>query len=110
LTLGGIIAVFAILIHKEFLLPVLCLLFYIEDLSVILQVITCKITRRRTGTMRRMFKMTPLHHHFQKVGDGSVDAIIQRPYQAVPESKIVIRFWIVGIILAALTFVSLKIR
>lgn len=110
LTLGGIIAVFAILIHKEFLLPLLCLLFYIEDLSVILQVITCKITRRRTGTMRRMFKMTPLHHHFQKVGDGSVDAIIQRPYQAVPESKIVIRFWIVGIILAALTFVSLKIR
>lgn len=110
LTLGGIIAVFAILIHKEFLLPVLCLLFYVEDLSVIIQVLTCKITRRRTGVTRRMFKMTPLHHHFQKPGDGSVDAILQRPYQPVPESKIVVRFWIVGIILAALTFVSLKIR
>lgn len=110
LTLGGIIAVFAILIRKEFLLPVLCLLFYIEDLSVIIQVLTCKITRRRTGVTRRMFKMTPIHHHFQKPGDGSVDAILQRPHQPVPESKIVVRFWIVGIILAALTFVTLKIR
>ncbi|MDE6198802.1 MAG: phospho-N-acetylmuramoyl-pentapeptide-transferase [Muribaculaceae bacterium] len=110
LTLGGIIAVFAILIHKEFLLPLLCLLFYIEDLSVIVQVLTCKITRRRTGKTRRMFKMTPLHHHFQKPGDGSIDAIIQRPHAAVPESKIVVRFWIICIILAALTFVSLKLR
>lgn len=110
LTLGGIIAVFAILIHKEFLLPLLCLLFYIEDLSVIVQVLTCKITRRRTGTTRRMFKMTPLHHHFQKPGDGSVDAIIQRPHAPVPESKIVVRFWIICIIFAALTFVSLKLR
>lgn len=110
LTLGGIIAIFAILIRKEFLLPVLCLLFYIEDLSVIVQVLTCKITRRRTGKTRRMFKMTPLHHHFQKAGDGSVDAIIQRPHTPIPESKIVVRFWIIGIILAALTFVSLKIR
>lgn len=110
LTLGGIIAVFAILIHKEFLLPLLCLLFYIEDLSVIVQVLTCKITRRRTGKTRRMFKMTPLHHHFQKPGDGSIDAIVQRPTAAVPESKIVVRFWIICIILAALTFVSLKLR
>ncbi|MDE6756075.1 MAG: phospho-N-acetylmuramoyl-pentapeptide-transferase [Muribaculaceae bacterium] len=110
LTLGGIIAVFAILIHKEFLLPLLCLLFYLEDLSVIVQVLTCKITRRRTGTTRRMFKMTPLHHHFQKPGDGSVDAIIQRPHAPVPESKIVVRFWIICIIFAALTFVSLKLR
>lgn len=110
LTLGGIIAVFAILIHKEFLLPLLCLLFYIEDLSVIVQVLTCKITRRRTGTTRRMFKMTPLHHHFQKPGDGSVDAIIQRPHAPLPESKIVVRFWIICIIFAALTFVSLKLR
>lgn len=110
LTLGGIIAVFAILIHKEFLLPLLCLLFYLEDLSVIVQVLTCKITRRRTGTTRRMFKMTPLHHHFQKPGDGSVDAIIQRPHTPVPESKIVVRFWIICIIFAALTFVSLKLR
>jgi phospho-N-acetylmuramoyl-pentapeptide-transferase len=110
LTIGGVIAVYAILIHKEFLLPLLCLLFYIEDLSVIIQVLTCKITRRRTGKMRRMFKMTPLHHHFQKAGDGSVDCILQRPHAPVPESKITIRFWIIGIILAALTFVSLKIR
>lgn len=110
LTLGGIIAVFAILIHKEFLLPLLCLLFYVEDLSVIVQVLTCKITRRLTGRTRRMFKMTPLHHHFQKPGDGSIDAIIQRPYSKIDESKIVVRFWIIGIILAALTFVSLKIR
>lgn len=110
LTLGGIIAVFAILIHKEFLLPLLCLLFYVEDLSVIVQVATCKLTRRMTGRTRRMFKMTPLHHHFQKPGDGSIDAIIQRPYAKVDESKIVVRFWIIGIILAALTFVSLKIR
>lgn len=110
LTLGGIIAIFAILIHKEFLLPLLCLLFYIEDLSVILQVLTCKITRRRTGTTRRLFKMTPLHHHFQKPGDNSIDAIIQSPRNPVPESKIVVRFWIICIILAALTFVSLKIR
>ena len=110
LTLGGIIAVFAILIHKEFLLPLLCLLFYLEDLSVIVQVLTCKLTRRFTGRTRRMFKMTPLHHHYQKPGDGSVDCIIQRPHAAVPESKIVVRFWIVCIILAALTFVSLKLR
>lgn len=57
-----------------------------------------------------MFKMTPLHHHYQKPGDGSIDAIIQRPHAAVPESKIVVRFWIICIILAALTFVSLKLR
>lgn len=110
LTLGGIIAVFAILIHKEILLPLLCLLFYVEDLSVILQVLTCKITRRRCGTTRRLFKMTPLHHHFQKPGDGSIDAIIQRPIQGMHEAKITVRFWIVGIILAALTFATLKLR
>lgn len=112
LTLGGIIAVFAILIHKEFLLPLLCLLFYIEDLSVILQVGFFKLTKRKsaTHTGRRLFKMTPLHHHFQKPGDGSVDCVIQRPSAPVPEPKIVLRFWIIGIILAALTFVSLKIR
>ncbi len=110
LTLGGIIAVFAILIHKEILLPLLCLLFYVEDLSVILQVLTCKITRRRSGTTRRLFKMTPLHHHFQKPGDGSIDAIIQRPIQGMHEAKITVRFWIVGIILAALTFATLKLR
>lgn len=105
LTLGGVIAVFAILIHKELLLPVLCALFYIEDLSVIIQVAYFK----RTGG-RRVFKMTPLHHHFQKEGNAGINALIQRPLHAIPESKIVTRFWIIGIILAAITFVTLKIR
>lgn len=105
LTLGGVIAVFAILIHKELLLPLLCALFYIEDLSVIIQVAYFK----HTGG-RRVFKMTPLHHHFQKEGNSGIDALIQRPLHAIPESKIVTRFWIIGIILAAITFVTLKIR
>ena len=105
LTLGGIIAMYAILIHKELLLPILCALFYIEDLSVALQVLYFK----RTGG-RRIFKMTPLHHHFQKAGNSGIDALIQRPLQAIPESKITVRFWIIGIIMAVLTFVTLKIR
>lgn len=105
LTLGGIIAVFAILIHKELLLPILVALFYIEDLSVILQVAYFK----RTGG-KRIFKMSPLHHHYQKPGDGSYPALIQWPRQAIPEAKIVTRFWIIGIILAVITFVTLKIR
>ena len=105
LTLGGIIAVYAILIHKELLLPILCALFYIEDLSVMLQVLYYK----KTGG-RRIFKMAPLHHHFQKPGNAGIDALIQRPIQAIPEAKIVTRFWIIGIILAVVTFVTLKIR
>ena len=105
LTLGGIIAIFAILIHKELLLPILCALFYIEDLSVIIQVAYFK----RTGG-KRIFKMTPLHHHFQKPGNSGIQAMIQRPIQIIPESKIVTRFWIIGIILAVVTFVTLKIR
>ena len=110
LTLGGIIAVLAVLIHKELLLPLLCAIFYVEDLSVMMQVAYFKYTRRRTGTGRRIFKMTPLHHHFQKPGNAGIDAIVQKPLQAVPESKIVTRFWIVCIFLAAITFVTLKIR
>jgi phospho-N-acetylmuramoyl-pentapeptide-transferase len=105
LTLGGIIAVFAILIHKELLLPILCAIFYIEDLSVVIQVTFFKLTKGR-----RVFKMTPLHHHFQKAGNAGIDAIIQRPLSPIPESKIVTRFWIIGIILAVITFVTLKIR
>ncbi|MDE6854765.1 MAG: phospho-N-acetylmuramoyl-pentapeptide-transferase [Muribaculaceae bacterium] len=104
LMLGGVIAVFAILIHKELLLPILCALFYIEDLSVVLQVAWFK--RTHGG---RIFKMTPLHHHFQKDA-GTVEAIIQRPLRAIAEQKIVTRFWIIGIILAVITFVTLKIR
>ncbi len=110
LTLGGIIAVFAILIHKELLLPILCATFYVEDLSVMLQVAYFKLTKRSCGQGRRIFKMTPLHHHYQKPGNAGIDAIIQVPLAPVPESKIVIRFWIIGIILAVITFVTLKIR
>jgi len=110
LTLGGIISVFAILIHKELLLPILCAIFFIEDLSVMIQVAYFKVTKRKYGTGRRVFKMTPLHHHYQKPGNSGIDALIQRPLQAIPESKIVTRFWIMGIILAAITFVTLKIR
>lgn len=105
LTLGGIIAVFAILIHKELLLPILCALFYIEDLSVMLQVAYYKATGGK-----RIFKMSPIHHHFQKPGNSGINALIQWPVQPVPEAKIVTRFWIVGIILAVITFVTLKIR
>lgn len=110
LTIGGIIAVFAILIHKELLIPILCAIYFAEDLSVMLQVGYFKITKRRYGQGRRVFKMTPLHHHFQKAGNSGIDALIQRPLQAIPESKIVVRFWIIGIFLAVITFVTLKIR
>ena len=110
LTLGGILAVFAILIRKELLIPLLCLIFFIEDLSVIMQVGYFKYTKKRYGEGRRIFKMTPLHHHFQKAGDGSVKCLISFPKAPIPESKIVVRFWIVGILLAALTFVTLKLR
>ncbi len=110
LTIGGIIAVLAILIHKELLLPLLCAVFYAEDLSVMIQVAYFKCTKKRTGTGRRVFKMTPLHHHFQKDGNAGIDALIQKPLQAIPESKIVTRFWIITLFLAVITFVTLKIR
>lgn len=110
LTIGGIIAVMAILTHKELLLPILCAIFYVEDLSVMLQVGYFKFTKRRTGTGRRIFKMTPLHHHFQKPGNAGIDALWQKPLNVIPESKIVTRFWIIGIFLAVITFVTLKIR
>lgn len=110
LTLGGIISVFAIAIHKELLIPILCGVFIIENLSVVMQVGYFKFTKLKYGEGRRIFKMTPLHHHFQKQGNSGINALIQRPMQAMPESKIVIRFWIVGIILAAVTIITLKIR
>ena len=109
LCLGGIIAVFAILIRKELLIPLLCAIFFVEDLSVMIQVAYFKYTKKRTGTGRRVFKMTPLHHHFQVPG-GKVDAVLQHPKQAIPESKIVMRFFLVAVLLAVLTFVTLKIR
>ena len=110
LTLGGIIAVFALCIHKELLIPILCAIFFVEDLSVMIQVAYFKITKRKYGEGRRVFKMTPLHHHFQKPGNAGINALIQKPLQAVPESKIVVRFWIVCIMLAAITIVTLKMR
>ena len=96
LALGGIIAAFAIAIRKELLLPVLCGIFLIENLSVVLQVGWFKYTKRKTGEGRRIFLMAPLHHHYQK--------------QNIPESKITARFWIVGILLAVITIVTLKVR
>ena len=110
LTLGGIIAVFALCIHKELLIPILCAIFFVEDLSVMIQVAYFKITKRKYGEGRRVFKMTPLHHHFKKPGYAGINALIQKPLQAVPESKIVVRFWIVCIMLAAITIVTLKMR
>lgn len=110
LTIGGILAVFAILIRKELLIPLLCLIFFIEDFSVVLQVAYFKFTKKKYGEGHRIFKMTPLHHHFQKAGDSSVKCVINFPKNPIPESKIVVRFWIVGILLATLTFVTLKIR
>ncbi len=110
LTIGGIISVFAIIIHKELLIPILCGVFIVENLSVVMQVGYFKYTKRRFGEGRRIFKMTPLHHHYQKQGNAGIQAIFQKPIQAMPESKIVIRFWIVGIILAAVTIITLKIR
>lgn len=107
LTIGGIIAVFAILIHKELLIPLLCAIFFIEDISVMVQVAYFKYTKRKYGEGRRVFKMTPLHHHFQKEGIAS---LIKTPERAIPEPKIVTRFWIIGIFLAVLTFITLKIR
>lgn len=110
LTLGGIIAVFAIIIHKELLLPILCGVFFVESLSVLVQVSYFKWTKKKYGAGKRIFKMTPLHHHFQKPGNAGIDALIQKPFLPVPESKIVVRFWLIGIILAVLAIATLKMR
>lgn len=110
LTLGGIIGVFAVLIHKELLLPILCGVFFVEALSVIAQVTYFKYTKKKYGVGRRIFKMTPLHHHYQKPGDGSIDALIQKPYTPITEPKLVTRFWLIGILLAVLAVATLKMR
>jgi len=96
LAIGGIIAVFAIAIRKELLIPIICGVFLVENLSVVLQVSYFKYTRKKYGEGKRIFLMSPLHHHYQKAG--------------LHESKIVTRFWIVGIMLAILSFVTLKLR
>ena len=107
LALGGIIGVTAVLIRKELLLPILCGIFFAESVSVIVQRLYFKYTKKKYGAGRRVFKMAPLHHHFQKEG---VPALITRPAEAIPEAKIVMRFWLISIILAILTIITLKIR
>ena len=107
LALGGIIGVAAVLIRKELLLPILCGVFLAESLSVIIQRLYFKYTKKKYGEGRRVFKMSPLHHHFQKEG---VPALIKKPVRAIPEAKIVMRFWLISIILAILTIITLKIR
>ena len=107
LMLGGIIGVCAVLIRKELLLPILCGIFFVESLSVLMQRFWFKYTKKKYGEGRRIFKMAPLHHHYQKEG---VPALIQLPKKALPEAKIVTRFWIVGMILAVITIALLKIR
>lgn len=107
LMLGGVVGVSAVLVRKELLLPLLCGIFLVESLSVLLQRGYFKYTKKKYGQGRRIFKMTPLHHHFQK---EDVPALIQSPRRAHPEAKIVGRFWIVGIILAISTLALLKLR
>ncbi|MBQ1209638.1 MAG: phospho-N-acetylmuramoyl-pentapeptide-transferase [Bacteroidales bacterium] len=107
LALGGIIGVGAVLIKKELMLPILCGIFFVEALSVIIQRTYFRRTRKKQGEGVRVFRMTPLHHHFQKEG---IPAVIQYPKRALPESKIVVRFWIIGILLAVATFALLKLR
>ncbi|MBT1698197.1 phospho-N-acetylmuramoyl-pentapeptide-transferase [Fulvivirgaceae bacterium PWU4] len=96
LTLGGVIAVLALAVRKELLIPVLCGIFIVENLSVVIQVAYFKYTKKKYGEGRRVFLMSPLHHHYQKLN--------------IPEAKIVTRFWIIGILLAILTLATLKLR
>jgi phospho-N-acetylmuramoyl-pentapeptide-transferase len=110
LALGGIIAVFAILIHKELLIPLLCAIFFVEDLSVVTQTTYFKYTRRRTGTGKRVLKMAPLHHHFQKDASPDGGVLWNKPTHGIHEAKITMRFIIITMILAAFTFATLKLR
>ena len=107
LTIGGIIGVGAVLMRKELLLPILCGIFLVESLSVIMQRTYFKYTKKKYGEGRRIFKMSPLHHHYQKEG---IPALITKPVHAIPEAKIVARFWLIGIILAVSTLALLKLR
>ena len=107
LMLGGIIGVTAVLIRKELLIPVLCGIFFAESVSVILQRGYFKYSKRKYGEGRRIFRMAPLHHHYQKEG---IPTVINWPGKPIPEAKIVTRFWIVGMILAVVTIALLKVR
>ena len=107
LMLGGVIGVCAVLIRKELLIPILCGIFFVESLSVLIQRFYFKYTKKKYGEGRRVFKMAPLHHHYQKEG---IPALIRKPAKALPEAKIVTRFWLIGMILAVLTMALLKVR
>ena len=107
LMLGGIIGVTAVLIRKELLIPILCGVFFAESVSVLMQRFWFRYTRKKYGEGRRIFKMAPLHHHYQKEG---IPSLIQKPVKALPEAKIVTRFWIIGMILAVITIALLKVR
>ena len=112
LTIGGIIAVFAIIIHKELLIPILCGVFLVENLSVILQRFYYKIGKRK-GVKQRLFKRTPIHDHFRtsmSLVEPGCTVKFTKPDQLFHESKITVRFWIVTIVLAAITIITLKIR
>lgn len=107
LALGGVIGVSAVLIRKELLLPLLCGAFFLESLSVLAQRGYFKYTKKKYGEGKRIFRMSPIHHHFQKVNP---DALLQWPKGVLPEAKIVSRFWIVSIILGVITLALLKVR
>ena len=105
--LGGIIGVTAVLIRKELLIPILCGVFFAESVSVLVQRFYFKYTKKKYGEGKRVFKMAPLHHHYQKEG---IPCLFNKPAKALPEAKIVTRFWIVGMILAVVTIALLKVR
>ncbi len=109
LCLGGIIGVFAVLVRKELLLFLLCGVFFMEAFSVVAQVAYFKYTKKKYGEGRRIFRMTPLHHHYQKEAKDST-ALFNKPKAAIPEAKITMRFFLIGIVLAIATLVTLKIR
>lgn len=112
LTIGGIIAVIAIIIHKELLIPILCGIFLVENLSVIMQRVYYKAGKKR-GVKQRLFKRTPIHDHFRtsmNIIEEGCSVVFTKPDQLFHESKITVRFWIVTIILAAITIITLKIR
>ena len=110
LCIGGIVGVFALLLRKEWLLPILCGVFFVEALSNMLQTGYFKYTKRKTGVGKRIFKMAPIHHHYQIPAGKIKNVMFQKPIHAIPENKIVMRFLLISIILAVLTFVTFKVR
>lgn len=108
LAIGGIIAAAAVMIRKELLIPILCGIFFVESISVLIQSLYFKYTKKRNdGVGTRVFKMAPIHHHFQK---ENPDALLQWPKNPIPESKLTVRFWVVAIMLGILSLITLKIR